>query len=57
MVGLGYVLGVTVAGNMARKKGVDPDSLFGLFILLLLAGVAGGRLLHIALNTWNYRDW
>ncbi len=57
MVGIGYVLGVTVASNMARKKGVDPDSLFELFIMLLLAGVAGGRLLYVALNTRDYHTW
>lgn len=57
MVGIGYLLGVFVASKMAEKKGIDPDSLFGLFILLLVTGALGGRLLHIVLNTWNYRDW
>ncbi len=57
MVGIGYLLGVFVASKTAKRKGIDPDSLSGLFILLLVVGAAGGRLLHIFLNTWNYRDW
>jgi len=56
MVGLGYVLGARVAVKMALKKGVDPDSLFDFFILLFVAGVLGGRLLHMALNPASYQD-
>ena len=41
---------------MALKKGVDPDSLFDFFILLFVAGVLGGRLLHMALNPASYQD-
>ena len=56
MVGLGYVLGALVAMRMARKKGVDPDSLLGFFLLLFVSGVLGGRLLHMALNPAGYPD-
>ncbi len=55
MIGIGYVMGVLVAIKRAESKGIDPDSLLGFFVLILAFGVAGGRLFHIALNTWNYR--
>lgn len=56
MVGLGYVLGARIAVSMARKKGINPDSLFDFFLLLFVAGVLGGRLLHVALNPAVYQD-
>lgn len=57
MIGLGYVAGVLVASRRMREKGLDPDSLFGVFLALLIGGILGGRLLHIALNTWYYTTW
>ena len=57
MVGLGFALGVLVASRRAEKKGVDPDSLFWFFMLLLAAGVAGGRLFSIVQDRWFYSDW
>lgn len=56
MLGLGFAAGVAVASKRAAAKGVDPDSLFWFFILLLGGGVAGGRILHVALNAWYYHD-
>lgn len=56
MLGLGFAAGVTVASKRAASKGLDPDSLFWFFILLLAGGVVGGRLLHVALNSWYYRS-
>ncbi len=57
MVGIGFLAGVWLASKRAFHKGLDPDSLFWLFILLLAGGVAGGRLFHIVMNTGYYRDW
>jgi len=57
MVGLGYIAGVFVAARRMEKKDLDPDSFFGFFLFLLIGGVLGGRLLHIALNTWYYQNW
>ncbi|MGI6620665.1 MAG: prolipoprotein diacylglyceryl transferase [Bacillota bacterium] len=56
MVGLGYVLGALMASRIARKKGMDPDSLLDFFLLLFVSGVLGGRLLHVALNVEAYPD-
>jgi len=57
MVGIGFAAGVIVASRRAEKKGLDPDSLFWFFMLLLLSGVVGGRLFHLVLNSWYYQDW
>jgi len=56
MLGLGFAAGVWVSSKRAEKRGMNPDSLFWMFILLLVGGVVGGRLFHILLNTWYYRD-
>ncbi len=55
MIGIGYAMGVLVAIKRAESKGIDPDSLLGFFVIILVFGLAGGRLFHIVLNTWNYR--
>jgi phosphatidylglycerol:prolipoprotein diacylglycerol transferase len=57
MIGIGFVAGVWVASKRAEQKGIDPDSLFWLFIALLAGGVLGGRIFHVALNSWAYLDW
>lgn len=56
MLGLGFAAGVWVSSRRAEKRGMDPDSLFWMFMLLLVGGVVGGRLFHILLNTSYYRD-
>jgi phosphatidylglycerol:prolipoprotein diacylglycerol transferase len=57
LLGLGFAAGVIVASKRAESRGLDPDSLFWFFVLLLVGGIAGGRMLHVALNTWYYQDW
>ena len=57
MIGLGFIAGVLVASKRAQMKGIDPDSLFWFFMVLLAGGVVGGRLFHIILNSWYYSDW
>lgn len=57
MLGLGFAAGVFLASRRAEAKELNPDSLFWFFILLLVGGVAGGRLFHVALNRWYYQDW
>ncbi len=54
MVGLGFVLGVLLASRRAARRGIDPDSLMGLFGVLLAGGVAGGRILYVLTNAWYY---
>ncbi len=57
MIGIGFVAGVWLATKRAEAKGIDPDSMFGLFLLLLAGGMVGGRLFHVVMNTWYYQDW
>ncbi len=56
LLGLGFAAGVYVSSRRAESRGLNPDSLFWMFILLLVGGVIGGRLFHVALNTWYYKD-
>lgn len=57
LLGLGFAAGVIVSSKRAERSGIDPDSLFWFFVLLLIGGVVGGRVVHIALNSWYYTDW
>ena len=56
LLGIGFVAGILVASRRSRRAGLDPDSLFWFFVLLLVGGVVGGRLVHVALNSWYYGD-
>lgn len=56
MLGLGFAAGVLVSSRRAEKRGIDPDSLFWFFIMVLVGGVAGGRLFHVLLNLEYYPD-
>lgn len=57
MLGLGFIAGVYVASKRAARKGIDPDSLFWFFISLLVGGVVGGRITHVALNLNYYKGF
>jgi len=48
--------GVLIASNRAKRAGLDPDSFFWFFVLLLVGGIAGGRLVYVALNSEYYHD-
>lgn len=56
-LGAGFAAGVAVSSRRAERRGISPDSLFWFFVLLLVGGIVGGRVGHIALNTWYYRDF
>lgn len=57
MLGLGFAAGAYVASERAEKRGMDPDSLFWFFIAILVGGVLGGRIAHVALNWQYYTDF
>lgn len=49
-IAIGIGLGTLVAGRYARARGLDPDILYTLVLLLVLAGMAGARLVYLAEN-------
>ncbi len=54
MVGLGFLLGGLVASRRASRRGVDVDSLSGLLGILLIGGIAGGRVAYVLTSVHRY---
>jgi phosphatidylglycerol---prolipoprotein diacylglyceryl transferase len=50
MMGLGFILGVTLAAWQARKEGVSPERVMDLSVYLLLTAIVGARLLFVLTN-------
>lgn len=47
---IGFVSALFVALRLARRYGLNEDRIFDLVLLLVAAGLAGGRILHVVLN-------
>ena len=45
---LGIVIGGIVAGREARRRGLDPDPLYTIGIILTVAALVGGRIYYLA---------
>ena len=52
MVSLGFLAGGFIALKRVRRYGLDQNKAFDLILYLLAGGLAGARLLYVALN-WN----
>lgn len=56
MVTLGFLLGLWLAGRLARRQGLDADAVTNLAIYCVLGGALGAKLLMLALDFsyyWN----
>lgn len=51
MVMLGFLTGILVATQRAKKKGLNPDIIFDLGIILMIAGIVGARIAYIIIFT------
>ena len=47
MLALSFLIGIVIAGRRARKRGIDPDIIYDLSIILVLGAVFGSRGLYI----------
>ena len=54
MVALGFLAAVFLAARDAKKAGLDPAKIVDLFLWILISGLAGGRLLYVAMNIEGY---
>ena len=50
MMVIGFGLGLWRAVRVARHRGIDPDRVYDLCLIVLLAGIIGARLLYIAID-------
>ncbi|MDD3643707.1 MAG: prolipoprotein diacylglyceryl transferase, partial [Candidatus Krumholzibacteria bacterium] len=47
MLALSFLVGILLASRRARRRGIDPDMIYDLSIVLVLAAVIGSRGLYI----------
>ncbi len=52
LVAAGFLLGITVAARRAKSEGIEPERINDLGVLLIVAGMLGGKLFHI-IFFWN----
>jgi phosphatidylglycerol:prolipoprotein diacylglycerol transferase len=50
MMVVGFLLGLFRAVRVAKKRGLNPDRVYDLALIVLLSGVIGSRLVYILLN-------
>jgi phosphatidylglycerol:prolipoprotein diacylglycerol transferase len=53
MAAIGLLAGLWIIARLARREGLDPDRIWNLGILAIIAGVLGAKLLLI-MNEWSY---
>ena len=53
VIGLGMILGLTLASRVAKKTGQDPDVIWDLAAPLLIFGIMGARLYYV-IFMWDY---
>jgi phosphatidylglycerol:prolipoprotein diacylglycerol transferase len=50
LVILGFLAGIVLSGKLARERGLAGEALLDGAVFILFAGIAGARLLYVALN-------
>jgi phosphatidylglycerol:prolipoprotein diacylglycerol transferase len=56
MIGLGFIIGVSLAARQAKKEGVNPDRILDLGVYMLLMAIVGSRLLFVLTNLQEFAD-
>jgi len=56
LIALGFLAGLAVAVHQAKKEGVPSDKIIDLGFYILLAAIAGSRLLFIFINAGHYME-
>ena len=55
MVAIGYMSALIISEKRARKQGLNPDILFGIFWCAVLGGAAGSKLLYYTVGYCRYK--
>jgi phosphatidylglycerol:prolipoprotein diacylglycerol transferase len=56
MLALSFLVGILLAAKRAERRGVDPDAIYDLSIILVIAAVIGSRGLYILTHLDNYKS-
>lgn len=51
MISLAFLVGAFIAHGRAAKVGIDPDRMVGFYVVAILFGLGGARLLHFLMAT------
>lgn len=54
LVAAGFIIGALLAARHAPKMGLSSDKIINLILIILVAGVAGGRIFYVLLNLRDY---
>jgi phosphatidylglycerol:prolipoprotein diacylglycerol transferase len=54
MIGIGFLLSITLASRRAKKEGINPDVILDLGVYLLLAAIVGSRILYVLTNLHEF---
>ena len=57
MLALSFWVGILLAARRARARGIDPDRVYDMSIILILASVVGSRMLYILTHRSDYRTF
>ncbi|MCK4549025.1 MAG: prolipoprotein diacylglyceryl transferase [Candidatus Krumholzibacteria bacterium] len=55
MLALSFLIGIVIAGRRAGRRGVDPEIIYDLSIILVLGAVLGSRGLYILTHRENFK--
>ena len=56
MLALSFWIGILLAARRAAKRGINPDRIYDMSIILILAAVIGSRTLYILTHRADYRS-
>jgi phosphatidylglycerol:prolipoprotein diacylglycerol transferase len=56
MLMLAFLTATAVAARLGRQRGIAPEQIFDLTAMILVAAIAGARLLYVALNADYFRE-
>lgn len=56
MIGIGFLLGITLASRRAKKEGINPERILDMGVYILLSAIIGSRLLYVLINISEFRS-
>lgn len=56
MLAVSFLLGIWLAGRRAKRRGIDPQKILDLSVIIILAAVVGSRLLYVVFHLEQYRN-
>jgi len=57
MLALAFLAGIAIAYFRAKKRGVDPQHIVDLAVVVIIAAVIGGRLAYVLVHIGDFKDF